>query len=55
MVIVMSSISAPGATKAWPMKSARQTLSLTCTQESFGSRWQLNHYADVVRHRSSGP
>jgi hypothetical protein len=54
-VIVLSSISASGAAKAWPMKSARQTLPLTCTQESFGSRWQLNHYANVIRHRSSGP
>jgi hypothetical protein len=60
MVIVLSSISASRAGKAWPMKSARQTLPLTCTQEYFGSRWQLNHYvdvvyADIVRHRSSGP
>jgi hypothetical protein len=54
IVIVLSSISASGVAKAWPTKSARQTLPLTCTQESFGSRWKLNHYADVVRHRSSG-
>jgi hypothetical protein len=52
-VIVLSSISASRAAKAWPMKSVRQTLPLTCT--SFDSRWQLNHYADIVRHRSSGP
>jgi hypothetical protein len=32
MVIVVSLISASGAAKAWPMKNARQTLSLTCTQ-----------------------